>query len=208
MQDQITQAIKKHNVDYVDIRLEDKTDSWVHFRGTELDSTGSARVVGGIVRALYKGGWGYATFNDISELEKQVQDACQTARLVGKEKTYLAEVEPVLDETPAHMEKDFRTIPLKDKKALAEEYNRIILGYHPSIQTSQTRYADSFKRVWYANSEGTYIMEEQPDVYIMVQATAREGSIVQNTMESTGGTNGFQMVENFHEKAAEQPNRL
>jgi TldD protein len=202
MQDQITQAVKKHNVDYVDIRLEDKTDSWVHFRGTDLDSTGSARVVGGIVRALYKGGWGYATFNDISELEKQVKDACETARLVGTEKTYLAPVEPVADETPAQMEKDFRTIPLKEKKALAEEYNKIALNHHKSIQTTQTRYADSFKRVWYANSEGTYIMEEQPDAYIMVQATARDGSIVQNGRESAGGPEGFQTVENFQEKAA------
>jgi TldD protein len=202
MQDQITQAVKKHNVDYVDIRLEDKTESWVHFRGTELDSTGSARVVGGIVRALYKGGWGYATFNDISELEKQVKDACETARLVGTEKTYLAPVEPVVDETPAQMEKDFRTIPLKEKKALAEEYNKIALNHHKSIQTTQTRYADSYKRIWYANSEGTYIMEEQPDVYIMVQATARDGSIVQNGRESTGGPEGFQTVENFQEKAA------
>jgi TldD protein len=202
MQDQITQAVKKHNVDYVDIRLEDKTDSWVHFRGTDLDSIGSARVVGGIVRALYKGGWGYATFNDLSELEKQVKDACETARLVGTEKTYLAPVEPVADETPAQMEKDFRTIPLKEKKALAEEYNKIALNHHKSIQTTQTRYADSFKRVWYANSDGTYIMEEQPDVYIMVQATARDGSIVQNGRESAGGPQGFQTVENFQEKAA------
>jgi TldD protein len=211
MRDQLTQALKVHDVEYVDIRLEDKTDSWVHFRGQELDSIGSARVVGGIVRALYRGGWGYATFNDISELEKQVKDACQTARLVGTEKTFLAAVEPVVDEIPAQMEKDFRTIALKEKKALAEEYNRIALGHHKSIQTTQTRYADSFKRVWYANSDGTYIMEEQPDVYIMVQATARDGSIVQNASESEGGTGGFQMVENFYgkaTKAAEQALQL
>jgi TldD protein len=202
MRDRMTQALKVHGVDYVDIRLEDKTDSWVHFRGPELDSTGSARVVGGIVRALYKGGWGYATFNDISELEKQVKDACETARLVGTEKTYLAPVDPVVDEIPAQMDKDFRRIPLKEKKELAEEYNQIALNHHKNIQTTHTRYADSFKRVWYANSEGTYIMEEQPDVYIAVQATARDGSIVQNAGESAGGTSGYQTVEHFHEKAA------
>jgi TldD protein len=202
MREQLTQALKAQDVDYVDIRLEDKTETRVQYRGPELDSIGSSRVVGGIVRALYKGGWGYATFNDISELEKQVKNACETARLVGGSKTFFAPVEPVVDEIPAHMEKDFRTIPLKEKKALAEAYNRIALGYHPSIQTTQTLYGDSFKRVWYASSEGTYIMEEQPDVFITVMATARDGNVVQNGRESTGGTEGYQTVEGFQEKAA------
>jgi TldD protein len=75
-------------------------------------------VVGGIVRALYKGSWGYATFNDLDDLEKQVRDACETARLVGSEVSSLAQVAPVVDEIPAHMEKDFRAFP--QEKALAE----------------------------------------------------------------------------------------
>lgn len=201
MRDRLSQALKAHNVDYADIRLEDRTDSWVAFRGADLDSIGSARVVGGIVRALYKGGWGYATFNDLEDLGVQVREACETARLVGSEVTSLAGMEPVVAEIPAHMEKDFREIPLKQKKALAEEYNRIALGHHKSIQTTHTRYADSFKKIWYASSEGTYVMEEQPDIYVVVIANARDGDIVQTVRESTGGPAGYQTVEGFHAQA-------
>ncbi|HBX70656.1 MAG TPA: hypothetical protein DEH25_15075, partial [Chloroflexi bacterium] len=61
MQDRLAEALKTHDVDYADIRIEDKTSSQVTFRGPELDQIGSSRTVGGIVRALYKGGWGYAT---------------------------------------------------------------------------------------------------------------------------------------------------
>ena len=136
MQDQLFQALKAHDVEYADIRIEDVTNSWVKFRGPDLDTIGSSRTVGGVVRALYKGGWGYATFNDLSELDKRVREACETARLVGTEQTFFAPVEPVVADVPAKMEKDFRQVPLADKKALAEEYNRLLLGHHPKIQTS------------------------------------------------------------------------
>jgi TldD protein len=83
MQDRLTEALKAHDVDYADIRIEDKTMSNVRFRGPDLDNIGSSRTVGGIVRALCKGGWGYATFNDLEYLDKRVREACSAARLVG-----------------------------------------------------------------------------------------------------------------------------
>jgi TldD protein len=202
MQDRLTEALKAaEDVDYADIRLEDNTNTWVNFRGPDLDTIGSARTVGGIVRALYKGGWGYATFNNLADLPKRVREACGTARLVGRDVTYFAPTQPVVDVVKAKLVKDFRQVPLADKKSMAEEYNQIILGHHKSIQASSVRYADSFKKIWFANSEGTYIEEEVPDVNLMTTAIAREGDIVQNGFERGGGTDGYQSVEGFHEKA-------
>jgi TldD protein len=200
MQDRMNEALKVHDVEYADIRIEDKVESWVEFRGPDLDSIGSSRTVGGIVRALYKGGWGYATFNDIDDLERRVREASETAKLVGKEATHFAPSEPVVDTIKADLIKDFREIPLAEKKALIEEYNRIILGHHDKIQTSNVGYTDSFTTKWYANSEGTYIEEEVPDTTILAQAVGRDGDIVQNGRETGGGTNGYQSVEGFHDK--------
>ena len=201
MRDRLTEALKVHDVDYADIRIEDKTESQVLFRGPELDNIGSSRVIGGIVRALYKGGWGYATFNDLKDLEARVTEASATAKLVGKETSQLAPAEPVVDELRAAMAKDFRDVPLSAKKALVEEYNRILLGYHEKIQTSTALYMDSFKTVWYANSEGTYVMEEKPNLVLYLQAIARDGDIVQRGFKTTGGPEGYQRAEGFHEQA-------
>ncbi|PWB56306.1 MAG: hypothetical protein C3F13_01855 [Anaerolineales bacterium] len=201
MRDQLIEALKSQDVEYADIRIEDKTNTWVNFRGADLDTIGSARTVGGIVRALYKGGWGYATFNDLNDLPRRVHEACKTARLVGRETTYFAFSPPVEDSIKASLVKDFRLVPLAEKKALTEEYNRIILGHHKQIQTSSVRYADSFKQIWYANSEGTYIEEETPDINMMLAAVAREGDIVQTGFERDGGFEGYQQVEGLHEKA-------
>jgi len=202
MQDQLTHALKTHDVEYADIRIEDVTESWVRFRGPDLDSIGSSRTVGGVVRALYRGGWGYATFNDLSDLPQRVKEACKTARLVGKEQTFFAPVEQVVAEVPAKMEKDFRQVPLADKKALTEEYNKIILGHDSKIQTSAIYYGDRFKTVWYANSQGSYIKQEKPNIYMFLLAIARQDDIVQQAFEMNGGFDGYQSVENLHEKSA------
>ena len=87
MRERMEEALRKSDAEYTDIRIEDVTSSWINFRGEELDSIGSSRTVGGIVRALIKGGWGYSTFNDLSDLEKRVEEACESARLVGREKS-------------------------------------------------------------------------------------------------------------------------
>jgi TldD protein len=202
MRDRLTEALKDaRDVDYADIRLEDKTNTWVNFRGPDLDTIGSARTVGGIVRALYKGGWGYATFNDLADLPRRVGEATETARLIGNSTTYFAPVEPVVDSVKAQLVKDFRQVPLAEKKNLMDEYNRIILGHHKNIQTSSIRYADSFKSIWFANTQGTYIEEEMPDVNLMTAAIGRDGDIVQTAFETGGGIDGYQSVEGFHDKA-------
>jgi TldD protein len=201
MRDRLTEALKVQDVEYTDIRLEDKTNTWVNFRGSDLDTIGSARTVGGIVRALYKGGWGYATFNDLEDLPKRVREACETARLIGTGTTYFTHSEPVVDSLKAKLIKDFRQVPLAEKKALAEEYNKIVLGYDKKIQTSTVRYGDSFKRIWFSSSEGTYIEEEVPDTNIMIAAVACEGNMVQTGFETGGSIDGYQGVEGMHENA-------
>lgn len=201
MRDGLIDALKVQDVEYADIRVEDKTNTWVNFRGPDLDSIGSSRTVGGIVRAMYKGGWGYATFNDLEDLPKRVREACETARLVGSGITYFTQVEPVEEVIKAGLVKDFRQVPLAEKKILSEEYNRIVLGHHKNIQTSMVKYADSFKYIWFASSEGTYIEEEVPDVNIMIAAVAREGDIVQSAFQTGGSIDGYQGVEGMHEKA-------
>ena len=201
MRDRLTQALKVHSVDYADIRIEDLETSSVSFRGSDLDSIGSSHTVGGIVRALFRGGWGYATFNDLDHLEKRVQEACEIAHLVGKEKTQLAPVTPHVDEVKAEMVKDFRLVPLAQKKALTEEYNTIILQRHPKIQTSITSYSDSFKTTYFASSEGAYIEEEVPNINLFMVGVARQDDIVQQRLQTGGGFSGYQLVENLHAKA-------
>ena len=195
------EALRTSNADYTEIRIEEVESSWVTFKGEQLDNIGMSRTLGGMVRALYRGGWGYADFNDVSNLDLRVKEACESARLIGSESSKLAEVEPVQDVITAKLDKDFRTVPLSMKKSVIEEYNEIILGYHEKIESSSVSYRDSFRKVWYANSEGTYIEDERPDVAALISAIAREDGNLQQAFEGAGGASGFQVAEGLHEKA-------
>jgi len=201
MRERMEKALSKSDAEYTEIRIESVISSWASFRGKELDSIGSSKTLGGIARALVRGGWGYAVFNDINDLETRVREACESARLVGRGESKFAEVEPVVDEIRATLKEDFRQIPLSEKKSVIEEYNEIILGYHDRIETSNVSYRDSFRKVWYANSEGTYIEDERPDIGVNMSATAREGDNVQRGFEVVAGVDGFQVVRELHEKA-------
>ena len=78
---------------------------------------------------------------------------------------------------------------------------KIVLNYDEKIQSSDVGYADSFKKSWFANSEGAYIEEETPDVNMAVAGIARDGDLVQTNRRIGGGADGFQSVENFHKDA-------
>jgi len=201
MRERIEQALRKSEAEYTEIRIETVISSWVNFRGEDLDNIGSSKTVGGIVRALFKGGWGYSIFNDLNDLDKRVKEACSSALLVGKEQSKFAEVETVVDEIKASFGKDFRDISLSEKKSVIEEYNRIILSYSEKIETSAIGYNDTFGKIYYGNSEGTYIEDERPDASVSLLATAREGDNVQRGFESVAGGSGFQIVEGLQEKA-------
>ncbi|MFH1006977.1 MAG: TldD/PmbA family protein [Candidatus Latescibacterota bacterium] len=202
MRDRMEQALKKSRADYTEIRLEEQAVSGLSFQGEELDHIGSSSSTGGMVRALVNGGWGVAAFNDLGDLEDKVAQAAASARWVGKEKSQWAEVPPVVDTVTAAMKEDFRQVPLAEKKAVVEAYNRIILGYHEKIQTTLVRYRDAFRRVRFANSEGAYIEEERPDLSAYLSAVARDGDNVQRTGEGVAGTTeGFGVVRGMEEQA-------
>lgn len=203
MRDRLVDALHagKTKAEYIDIRVEDVSTTHIWFRGPELDNIGSSRTLGGIVRALHHGGWGYSTFNDLDNLLARVEEACEAARMIGHGETRFAPVEPLVCINPAPLEKDFREVPLAQKKALVESYNKIILGHHPKIVTSTMGYGDSFKKIWFATSEGTYIEDEQPNIFIYGVAVAREEDLVQSVSEMDGGFSSYAEVEGFEDKA-------
>ncbi len=201
MRERIEKALKRGKADYTELRIETDIQSGLLFKGEELDQIGSAKSVGGMVRALVRGGWGIATFNDLSNLEDRVADAVECARLVGKETSRLASVEPAVDQTTVESKKDFRGISLSEKKKIAEEYNKAMLHYDDNIQSTNVLYKDRFRTIHYGNSEGAYIEDERPYTGIMIQAIARSGTNVQQAKESSAGIGGFEFVQGLQEEA-------
>jgi TldD protein len=205
MQDQILKALERSRADYTEIRIERGWRTEVHYRGRDLENLEASAEVGGIVRCLVGGGWGIAVFNSLDELEQRTDDARRIARIVSAkspEKVELAAVEPIQDEVRVSLEKDPRSVPLQQKQSLLQEYNDIMLRHSDKIVTTRAHYTDSFKEVTLANSDGTFIVEERPDITLRLVATAREGDAnIQTAFESDGWAAGYEKVEGQEEKA-------
>ncbi len=205
MEQNIKQTIAKSSADYTEIRLERALRSQVLFQKDKLENLESSSEGGGIVRVLKDGGWGIAVFNDISQLSDKVSEATRAASLVAAHSdapVELAVIPPVQETVRADLKNDFRSISLKEKKELAETYNRIILSHDNRIVSSQVRYTDSFREVTFANSEGTFLTQEIPDITLLFVAVASDGgSNIQQGFESIGEASGFDLVLGREEEA-------
>jgi len=196
---QLTKAFKGHNADYIEAHLEESQSSHITYRGRELESIGRTTAIGGNVRVLVKGGWGFVSFNNLSELKGSVELAVKQARLVGNQESQLAQVEPVVDVVSAEKDKNPLAIPLAEKKQLLDEYNDVIWGT-PRLQTSVIGYGDSHKKVIFLNSLGSYIEQERADIALRLAAVATEGSEVQQAGLSVGSRGDFSLIKGLHQE--------
>src|SRR5581483_12351553 len=112
LRQQLEEAVRGHNADYVEIRIEETEQTQLTYRGRELEEISRTTNLGGCVRAAYKGGWGCVSLNDLGRLRAKAELAVRQARLVGKEQTQLAPVEPQVDIVPLVLKRDPLAVPL------------------------------------------------------------------------------------------------
>lgn len=201
MKDRLNDALKHSTADYAEIRLETVDATRVAYRGKEVEAADSTSKRGGIVRACTRGGWGVVTFESWDDLERQVREACRCAALVGQERTELAEVEPVDAECPAELEYDFRGVGLDAKLKLIGDYNAILLGAAPDIESSVASYTEAFRTVWFASARGAYYMEERPRITCALFAVARDGSLVQRAHDSVSSKMSYAHMVGLDDRA-------
>ncbi len=201
----IKRAIEGSSADYTEIRIERRWLNRVLFQKEKLETLESATELGGVVRCLKNGGWGISVFNDLALLPKHVREATQMAAIVAavtSEPVILADVPTVEEEVRVELEHDFRDVPLQRKVELTQLYNSIILGESDKIVATQVQYVDRFAEITFANSEGTYLVQEIPDITLMLGAAASDGKgDIQQGMEYVGEAGGFEWVEGMEDQA-------
>ena len=206
MRNLIESVLRNHDADYLEVRIEETESTHIRYRGRELDEIGHSTGEGGCVRAAVGGGWGFVCFNDLNDLQEKAALAVRQARLVGREKTRLADVEPVVETVPLVLDSDPRQVPLAEKKRKLDGYVDLLWS-EPGIQTSSLGYGDSWRHVYFGNSQGSYIERTRVDVTFGATAVARDGSDVQQAGISVGSLGDFSLLERLHDEVAELPGK-
>jgi TldD protein len=162
LRERIESALKAgKEADDLTIRVEEVDSASIAFQKDELDSLSIGKTVGGSVRALVNGGWGFVSFQDFGDLEGRVRQAIEHARLVSGNDLKLAEVEPVVDDVPLDLAHHPDEVPLSDKVGMLREYNDIIRNFHPKISSTIVRYSHGHRKSTLANKAGAYISQQK-----------------------------------------------
>ena len=199
---ELAETLKKYHADYIEAHLEESQAGYIAYRGRELDSIGRSTAIGGNIRAMVKGAWGFVSFNDLDGLANKVELAVKQAQFAGSDKSQLAPIEPVVDTVLSEQEKNPVSIPLAEKKLLLDEYNDIIWRT-PKLQTSIIGYGDSYRKFIFLNSSGSYIEQDRCDITLRLSAIATEGNEVQQVGLSLGSRGDFTAIQGLHNKVAE-----
>jgi TldD protein len=180
-------------VDYLAIRLEEAESTDIFLRSSKVETLSESISLGGQVRACYRGGWGSSSFNNLAQLQQNIEAAISAARMVGTEETILAPVPRIREVCCLPLTgTDPRQIPLSQKKELCDRYTDILRSVDGRITTTSVRYSDSAQRVILATSEGTLLEQSWVDLEMRFAATARTGEMVQTGRETAGSRKAYE----------------
>ena len=192
VKDQILGLVQKYkpDVDFFVIRLERSQGADIFLRSGKVETLSTGISIGGQVRACHRGGWGFASFNNLNSLEIKLKEAIAAAKWVGNEETVLAEVDPVQVKVSLIKENPYQ-IALIDKKNLCTHYTDILRSVSDRVVSTAVRYGDCTQQVILATSEGTIIEQEWADWELRCSAIARNGDVVQTGRETFGSRNSY-----------------
>lgn len=191
----------KAKVDYLAIRLEESEGTDILLRRGQVETLSEGISIGGQVRACHRGGWGFASFNQLDQLTERIEEAIAAARMVGEEETLLAPIPIIQDSRPLQLfGTDPRDIPLADKKALCSHYADILRSVNDCITTTSVRYGDSTQHIILATSEGTLIEQSWVDMEMRFAATARNSETVQTGRDTTGSRRAYEDLQNLDDQ--------
>ncbi len=210
VQNVLSDLLKRYSsrVDYLMIRLEEAEGTDILLRGDKVETLSEGISIGGQIRACYKGGWGFSSFNQLSTISDRIEEAIAAAKIVGDEETILAPVDIVQTVCKIPLTgTDPRQISLKKKKELCDRYTELLKSVDSRITTTSVRYEDSAQRVILATSEGSFIEQSWVDMEMRFAATAKNGETVQTGRETTGSRKAFEDLMGLDEQVKEAAQR-
>lgn len=193
--------ISSLSCEYADIRLSVSESTGISLSRESVDSVTSGESVGGSVRILKNGSWGFATFNDLDSLEKYFDSALKSALMVNAaEKSAITKTEGVRASFKTPAKRNFNQVSLDEKFELINSYNRMLMS-SDKIQTTRAVYRDVNTSYAYLNSEGSDLLFDKNYCGISLMSVAKSGNIVQPFHESISGFGGFEIAADRMELA-------
>jgi len=199
MQDLMVEALKGHDADYIELRLETIDGNRISYRGRDLEDISSSINSGGCARAYVNGAWGFVTFTKTDDLRSKVALAVSQARMANGDGGSIIAADPIVKEIDPLIEMDPFKIPIESKVATLKDYIEELWTVK-TLQSTSINYGDRKRTTHFANSEGSYIAQERIDVTLGARAVARKDSDVQQYGISIGSLGDYGVILGLEEE--------
>ncbi|MEO7994672.1 MAG: TldD/PmbA family protein, partial [bacterium] len=178
LRDQLSDALTAApEAEDASIRVESDTRTRVSANREGLCNLQQESDLGGCVRVLVNGRWGFTSFNDLDDLKAKVREAVRIAQLLGPGTVRLAE-KPVVDQiVRSCIETSPRQIPIHEKVKAIQGYTGQIVKGDPRVANADVSYGDFHYQRVYADRQGSWIAQEKMRVqtYLMAMVADTEG---------------------------------
>ncbi|MGB9718539.1 MAG: TldD/PmbA family protein [Thermoproteota archaeon] len=187
---------------FADFRITEVESTFISIRKGVVEEVSHSTSIGGSARVLFNGGWGFYYTTDLSvqgitaALEKAYRAAKAVSRNIA-EKSRIRVEKTYEDDVRLKVKIDPRDVSLEEKVRFALEFDEFIWKDNDGIVTTSVGLSDSVKKEYVVNSYGTEVRYEVCSVRLSGSAVAKEGDLVQNVSTAVGGSNGWELVEEF-----------
>ncbi|RLE68788.1 MAG: TldD/PmbA family protein, partial [Thermoprotei archaeon] len=192
--------IYSKNIDFIEIRGERSFGTIISTENTLLKQVNYINSIGAGVRVLDRGNWGIASTNDTTynSLKKSVEEAISMTNAMSREfhgEDMLSDEKTYRDRRKVPMKKSFLDISLDEKKKLIVSLDKVMKNYDSRIISTRVFYYEVYRYKFYANSFGSEIIQEFPNIFLVLTAIAREADKIQTYFDIVGGQYGYEIIE-------------
>ncbi len=204
IRDRLESAIKAGgNADEVEIRLEESENTHIAFQKDSLEILDKGLAVGGCVRTLVNGSWGFVSFNSLDNLPAKVEEAISMANAVGGGTAKLYGQEPLIESVPLDLKRDPRDVPVSETLEMVKRYNDIILKTDGIVSTS-TNYVHFHYRRAFANKSGSFIEQQKMRATLVMMGVAvDEAGMPQESRDFANSLQDYDVLVGKEDLAAE-----
>lgn len=197
------QVLANLSCDYGEIRISCGISTAISLSGSNIDSMTSGDSIGGSVRILKHGAWGFVSFNDIENLAQNTSKALAAAAALSLvKKSDVFRLPPVKRHFSTTCLKPPNEISIDEKFNTIKKYNDILRGSE-KIQSTRATYVDRISEYIFVNTEGSALSYDRTYCGISLMSIAKDGALIQPFGNSVSAYAGFETVEHYETQAEE-----
>ena len=196
----IEAANLKFGAKYAEVRVQKLSKTLFTMKEGRVEAAKQGIENGVALRALVNGAWGFASVGSLNSetLMAALSDACTMAKTASsrlKNPIKLAETKPVEDHVQIKPKKNPKEISIEDKIKTAYATNHIALNQDKRVKSCTIDYLDVSGTTYFANTEGTYIEQDNLYVWSKMTASAKQNGVFTFSREEIGSTAGYEIFD-------------